>query len=74
MDLIWTGLRHLAGGARRGNPALAGLGAALAAVGLIRRSTRPKRELLYARNLKKGEGLRIRLLDGDEGEDVEITA
>lgn len=74
MNLIGTGLRQLAGGLRRGNAALAGLGAALMAVGWLRRTARPKRELLYARTLKPGETLRIRLVEGDEQDDVEIEA
>ena len=44
------------------------------AVGWLRRTTRPKRELLYARTLKPGETLRIRLVEGDEQDDVEIEA
>jgi hypothetical protein len=67
------GLRSLAGGARRGNGLIAGLGAALLAYEWIRRTTRPKRELLFARTLRPGEGLRVRLLDGDDEDGVEIT-
>jgi hypothetical protein len=68
MDLIGTGLRQLAGGIRRGNAALGGLGAAMLAVGWLRRPTRPRKELLYARTLRPGETLRIRLLADDDAE------
>lgn len=69
MDLLRTGARTLAGGARRGNPGLAGLGTALLLVGWLRRRRGPQRRLLYARTLRPGEALRIRLVD--PGEDTE---
>ena len=73
MDLIRQGARALFGGARRGSTPLTGLGAALLAVGWLRKLTRPKRELLYSRNLRRGEAVRVRLLGSDdsaEGEEV----
>jgi hypothetical protein len=67
VDLLNNGLRSLAGGARRGNGLLTAAGAAFLAFEWIRRTTRPKRELLFSRKLKPGEALRIRLVE-DEGE------
>ncbi|HSR14388.1 MAG TPA: hypothetical protein VLL51_01455 [Gemmatimonadales bacterium] len=75
MDLIRQGTRAFFGGARRGSTALTGLGAALLAIGWVRRLARPKRELLYSRDLRKGDSLRIRLLgagDPAEGEDLTV--
>lgn len=66
MDLIRQGARAFFGGARRGSTPLTGLGAALLALGWIRRLARPKRELIYARDLRKGEAVRIRLLQNDD--------
>ncbi|OFW52686.1 MAG: hypothetical protein A2V75_00990 [Actinobacteria bacterium RBG_16_70_17] len=70
MDILRTGIRMLAGGARKGNALLAGLGTAAAVVGALRRFTRPRRQLLYARTLRPGEALRIRALGSDD--EVEI--
>jgi hypothetical protein len=75
MDLMRTGARALFGGARRGSAPLSGLGAALLAMGWVRKLTRSKRELLYSRTLRRGDALRIRLLGPDdavEGEQPEI--
>jgi hypothetical protein len=69
--LIRTGIRVLAGGARRGNSLLAGLGAAATVVGAFRRFAGPRRRLLYSRTLRPGESLRIRLVGSDEELDVE---
>jgi hypothetical protein len=66
MDLLRSGSRFLARGARTGSSGWAGLGAALLAVGWLRKRARPDRELLYARTLKQGEALRIRLAGSDE--------
>ncbi len=66
MNLIRQGARALFGGARRGSAPLTGLGAALLVVGWLRRLARPKRELIYARNLRKGETVGIRLLRSGE--------
>ena len=63
MDLFGTGLRHLFGGARRGNAALAALGAALLALGWVRRTAGPRRRLIYQRTLKRGEAVRIGVVD-----------
>ena len=70
MDLLPRGLVIAFRGARRGNPALTGVGAALAAIGLVRRLARPRRELLWARTLRPGEVYRIRVVGS--GEEVEI--
>jgi hypothetical protein len=69
VDLLRTGINTLAGGARRGNPGLAALGATLLVVGLMRRRRRPGRRRLYTRVQRPGEALRIRLLaPGEEPE------
>jgi len=70
VDIIRTGIRTLAGGARRGNALLAGLGTAAAVVGALRRFAHPRKRLLYARTLRPGEALRIRALGSDD--EVEI--
>ncbi len=62
--MLSFGLRQLFGGARRGQPALAGLGAALSIVGWLRSRKRPDR-LIYSRKLKDGESVSIRLLRGE---------
>lgn len=66
-----TGIRALAGGARRGNALLAGLGTAAAVIGAMRRWRRPGKRLLYARTLRPGESLRIRHVGADEELEVE---
>ncbi len=73
MDLIRYGARALFGGARRGSSPLAGLGAVLLAVGWLRKLSRPKRELIYSRNLRHGETVRIRLLESGEPATTEIV-
>lgn len=62
--LLAVGLRELFGGARRGQPALAGLGAALAIVGFVRRFRRADKDLLSEYDLKEGESLKISFLRG----------
>ncbi len=62
------GVRQLFGGARRGQPGIAGLGAALAILGWLR-GRNHNNELLYRRRLKAGEEIRIRFLKGDAGSD-----
>jgi hypothetical protein len=59
VNLLRIGARALAGGARKGNSALAGVGAAMVAVALLRRVAGPRRRLLYAHTLAEGESLRI---------------
>ncbi|MCB2223016.1 MAG: hypothetical protein KQH83_02480 [Actinobacteria bacterium] len=73
MDLIKQGSRALFGGARKGNTALTGLGAVLLAMGWVRRRYRSDRELLYARTLRKGDAVRIRLLGADDSPGDGIT-
>jgi len=72
VNLLKNGARALFGGARRGNAPLAGLGAALMAVGWVRRLYRPDRELLFSRTLRKGESIRIRMLDADDPSEGEL--
>lgn len=63
-SLTRFGLTQLFRGARRGRALSAGFGALLTVVGLARRNRERGRELLYARTLKDGEGLKIRLERG----------
>ena len=72
VNLLKDGARALFGGARRGNAPLAGLGAALMAVGWVRRLYRPDRELLFSRTLRKGESIQIRMLDADDPSEGEL--
>ncbi|MDX1690464.1 MAG: hypothetical protein R3290_05530 [Acidimicrobiia bacterium] len=60
-------------GMRTGNAALTAAGAALVALRWIRRTSRG-RELLWAKNLKPGDGYRIRLVDpdGEIGDEVVV--
>ena len=67
VNLLRIGARVLAGGARKGNSALAGAGAAMVAVALLRRAAGPRRRLLYARTLEEGESLRIAVRGAPEG-------
>jgi hypothetical protein len=69
--LLTNGLRYLFGGARRGQSSLAGLGAAMTIAGWLRRRRGPERELLWARNLKDGESVTIKMVRG-EVVDVEV--
>jgi hypothetical protein len=71
VNLVRIGASALAGGARRGNPVLAGLGTALLVAGWLRRHAGPRKRLLYARTLRGGETLRIRLVGSDEQLEVE---
>ena len=50
-----------------------GLGAAMLAIGWVRRLYRPDRQLLYSRTLRKGDVLRIRLLGSDDPAEGEVT-
>jgi hypothetical protein len=61
MGFIGSGTRRLLDGIRVGDPKLVLWGAAIAAIGLVRRLGPPKRQLVYSRNLKKGEAIKIRL-------------
>lgn len=70
--LLSFGIRQLFGGARRGQPALAGLGAALAFIGWLRDRNHDN-ELLYKRRLRPGEEVRIRFLRGEAGGSDEIS-
>lgn len=63
MRLIGSATRRLLGGIRAGDPKVVLLGAAIAAIGLVRRLGPPKRQLVYSRNLKKGEAIQIRLAE-----------
>ena len=52
------GVKQLFGGARRGQPLLTGLGAAISIWGLFRRFS-GREKMVYSRTLKDGESLRI---------------
>lgn len=72
--LVAFGVRELFGGARRGQPGVAGLGAALAIFGWLRgRSQKRGKELLYKRKLKAGEEVRVRFLRGESTEDITVA-
>ena len=58
------GVRQLFGGARRGQPGLTALGAAITIWGLSRKLARGERQI-YSRELKEGETIRIRMWRGD---------
>jgi hypothetical protein len=70
--LVTFGIRQLFGGARRGQPGIAGLGAALAIIGWLRGRNHGD-ELLYKRTLKQGEEVRIKFLRGESADDVTVT-
>ena len=61
--MLMFGLNRLFQGLRSSNPALAGLGLALAIIGFARNRRRPDTTLLYSKELKAGEELRFRLAD-----------
>ncbi len=67
-SLLAFGLRQLFGGARRGQPGVAGLGAALSIIGWMRTRRRGK-ELVYSKTLKPGETIKIRMVRADGGID-----
>ena len=78
MNLIRYGAKALFGGARRGSSPLAGLGALMVGFGWLRKRYRSDRELVYARTLRRGDTLRIRLLQSDdsvegEGGEIEVS-
>ena len=63
-SLLTIGLTQLFRGARRGQAAVAGFGAALTVIGLARRFARPESKLLYSRTLKDNERLTVQLKRG----------
>ena len=63
-SMIGFGLTQLFRGARRGQAGAAAVGAAVALIGWLRRRAAAEKGLLYARNLKDGEGLTVRLERG----------
>lgn len=60
---VTFGVRQLFGGARRGQPLLTALGAAVSIWGLFRRFGRGE-SLVYSRTLQDGETIRISQLRG----------
>ena len=63
---IRKGLQWMFGGARTGNSFLAGLGAAVSIVGWMRSRRGPAKQLVFAKNLREGEAIKVRFLRGDE--------
>jgi hypothetical protein len=57
------GVKQLFGGARRGQPLLTGIGAAISIWGLFRRFSKDNR-MVYSRTLKDGETVRISQVRG----------
>ncbi len=64
--LLSFSLRHLFGGARRGQPLVTGFAAVLTVFSLVRRFRSVGKTLVYSRTLREGETIRLRLLRGDE--------
>lgn len=58
------GVRQLFGGARRGQPVVTALGAAITIWGLLRRLSRHDKPI-YSRKLSDGETVRIRMVRGE---------
>lgn len=63
-SLLLVGVTQLLRGARRGQAWVAAGGAALTLVGLLRKYRGSDRKLIYARTLKDGQGLTVRLERG----------
>lgn len=62
--IIGMGVRQFFGGSRRGQPALAALGAAVAIIGWLRRRGQED-QLLFSEDLAEGETMRITFLRND---------
>lgn len=58
------GVRQLFGGARKGQPIVTALGAAITIWGLFRKLARPNKPV-YSRKLRDGETIRINMLRGE---------
>ena len=71
--LVTFGIGQMFGGARRGYPGVAGLGAAIAIIGWLRSRDNHHNELLYKRKLRPGEELRVRFMRGDSADDMTVT-
>lgn len=72
--LLDLGIRGLFGGARRGQPIITSMSAGAALIAYLVKHRRPKKQLLYAKNLKEGQTIRISFLKGDavvESRDIE---
>jgi len=63
-SLITLGLTQLFRGARRGQALTAGLGAAMTVIGIARRRSGAGEKMLFARTLKDGEGITVRMERG----------
>lgn len=63
--LLGFGVRQLFGGARRGQPALAAFGAALAILSWLRRRS-AEDKLLFSDDLKEGESMQITFRRGTD--------
>lgn len=62
--LMTYGIRQMFGGARRGQPYMAGLGAAITIISYLRSRGQPSTAPIYRRRLREGETLKIRLVRG----------
>ena len=62
------GARTLAKGLRTSSPQVAGLGALLLALAVIRRTEQPRRTLVSRTTVRSGESLRIDLVRRDPGQ------
>ncbi|WKZ82914.1 MAG: hypothetical protein QY307_01280 [Acidimicrobiia bacterium] len=56
-----AGARTLASGLRRGNAAVAALGAAILALAWVRRTAGPRSQLVHAEKVVRGEAIEIRV-------------
>lgn len=69
--MLQLGVRELFGGARRGQPVVTGLSAAVALIAYLRKNRRPKKEMLYGVNLGEGQSIRISFLKGDARDEAD---
>jgi hypothetical protein len=67
------GVSSLFGGARRGQPLVTALGAAISIWGLFKRLSRDDKPV-YVRKLKEGETVRIRMFRGEMVAEQEVEA
>lgn len=70
--ILRFGVAQLFGGARRGQPVVAALGAALTIIGVVRRYGRSEK-LIYRHALTDGEAINVKLVRGEAVvEDIEV--
>lgn len=71
--LVAFGVRRLFAGSRRGQPWVAGLGAALSLIGWLRQRRDADEVLVYRRVLREGETVRVRLRRGESVVDETVV-